>query len=279
MTEPDCYRTQRVFKSPILTSFEEDEPAKKKGDILQRRTAPRVSSLKPNHFKVLLIKAKFFEVPLLLANTSSVAGESADPKMEAFLEKAEKVKAEMASIRNSLTTIEAANKKSKFLRKPDALKAIRSQINRTLSPFSRGPKPSKLVWSRRILPLLQIAATSHSRQFAARDFLKHSYMRDSIKNQKNRRRKTQRQKKKPQEKTKKKEKKWRKTKKKKAAKYLAVMKTRGSGRGLGESASSCGNSVGEASLMKGDEHISEITLACYRRSKISVKCCCRDTLT
>ena len=49
--------------------------------------------------------------------------------MEAFLEKAEKVKAEMASIRNILTTIEAANKKSKSLRKPDALKAIRSRIN------------------------------------------------------------------------------------------------------------------------------------------------------
>jgi len=58
-----------------------------------------------------------------------MAGESADPKMEAFLEEAEKVKAEMASIRDILTTIEAANEESKSLHKPDALKAVRSRIN------------------------------------------------------------------------------------------------------------------------------------------------------
>lgn len=58
-----------------------------------------------------------------------MAGENADPKMEAFLEEAEKVKAEISSIRDTLTTLEAANEQSKSLHKPDALKALRAQIN------------------------------------------------------------------------------------------------------------------------------------------------------
>ncbi|KAJ8446432.1 hypothetical protein Cgig2_019325 [Carnegiea gigantea] len=58
-----------------------------------------------------------------------MAGENADPKMDAFLEEAEKVKAEISSIRDTLTALEAANEQSKSLHKPDALKALRARIN------------------------------------------------------------------------------------------------------------------------------------------------------
>ncbi|XP_074281602.1 syntaxin-related protein KNOLLE-like [Silene latifolia] len=56
-------------------------------------------------------------------------GANLDPKMEAFLEEAEKVKAEMSSISDILMGIEAANSESKSLHKADALKAVRGRIN------------------------------------------------------------------------------------------------------------------------------------------------------
>lgn len=52
-----------------------------------------------------------------------------DPKMEAFLEEAEKVKAEIGSIEDTLKTLEASNEESKSLHKPEALKALRSRIS------------------------------------------------------------------------------------------------------------------------------------------------------
>ncbi|KAK9724860.1 hypothetical protein RND81_05G103600 [Saponaria officinalis] len=58
-----------------------------------------------------------------------IGGPNSDPKMEAFLEEAEKVKVEIASISDVLTTLEAANEESKSLHKPDALKALRGRIN------------------------------------------------------------------------------------------------------------------------------------------------------
>lgn len=58
-----------------------------------------------------------------------MGGANVDPKMEEFLEEAEKVKAEMSSIQDILTTLEAANEESKSLHKPEALKALRGRIN------------------------------------------------------------------------------------------------------------------------------------------------------
>lgn len=58
-----------------------------------------------------------------------MGGPNSDPKMEAFLEEAEKVKAEMAAIGDILITLEASNEESKSLHKPDALKALRGRIN------------------------------------------------------------------------------------------------------------------------------------------------------
>ena len=57
--------------------------------------------------------------------------EIADPKMETFLEKAEKVKAEMT------------NEKSKSLHKPDALKTIRSRINSDIVTVLKRTKAMK----------------------------------------------------------------------------------------------------------------------------------------
>ncbi|KAL2921714.1 Syntaxin-related protein KNOLLE [Bienertia sinuspersici] len=58
-----------------------------------------------------------------------LGGGKLDPKMEAFLEEAEKVKEEMASIKEVLDTLEAANEESKSLHKPEALKALRNRMN------------------------------------------------------------------------------------------------------------------------------------------------------
>ncbi|XP_021763372.1 syntaxin-related protein KNOLLE-like [Chenopodium quinoa] len=58
-----------------------------------------------------------------------MGGANLDPKMEEFLEEAEKVKAEMGLIKDILTTLEAANEESKSLHKPEALKALRGRIN------------------------------------------------------------------------------------------------------------------------------------------------------
>ncbi|XP_074319913.1 syntaxin-related protein KNOLLE-like [Silene latifolia] len=58
-----------------------------------------------------------------------IGGSNSDPKMEAFLEEAEKVKTEMALIQDILMTLESANEESKSLHKPEALKALRGKIN------------------------------------------------------------------------------------------------------------------------------------------------------
>ncbi|GAB4836757.1 hypothetical protein Ancab_001669 [Ancistrocladus abbreviatus] len=55
--------------------------------------------------------------------------QSTDPKMELFLEEAEKVKAEMGAIREILGRLEAENEESKSLHKPEALRSLRSKIN------------------------------------------------------------------------------------------------------------------------------------------------------
>uniref|UniRef100_A0A7C9CG89 t-SNARE coiled-coil homology domain-containing protein n=1 Tax=Opuntia streptacantha TaxID=393608 RepID=A0A7C9CG89_OPUST len=84
-----------------------------------------------------------------------------DPKMEAFLEEAERVKAEMASIRDILTTLEAANEESKSLHKPDALKALRGRINADIVTVL---KKTKAIKAR--LELMDSAA-AHNRRLSA----------------------------------------------------------------------------------------------------------------
>ncbi|XP_057547149.1 syntaxin-related protein KNOLLE [Amaranthus tricolor] len=70
-------------------------------------------------------------------------GGKSDPKMEAFLEEAEKVKAEMASIKDILITLEASNEESKSLHKPEALKALRGRINADVVTVLRKAKAIK----------------------------------------------------------------------------------------------------------------------------------------
>ncbi|GAB2265448.1 hypothetical protein Dimus_000503 [Dionaea muscipula] len=53
----------------------------------------------------------------------------ADPKMELFLEEAEKVQLEMASIKDTLSWLDGAIQESKLLPKTDALRSLRSRIN------------------------------------------------------------------------------------------------------------------------------------------------------
>ncbi|KNA12832.1 hypothetical protein SOVF_122350, partial [Spinacia oleracea] len=58
-----------------------------------------------------------------------IGGANRDPKMEEFLEEAEKVKTEIGLIKEVLITLEVANEESKSLHKPEALKALRGRIN------------------------------------------------------------------------------------------------------------------------------------------------------
>ena len=52
-----------------------------------------------------------------------------DTDMGLFLEEAEKVKAEMGSLRDILGRLQQANEESKSLHKPEALKVLRARIN------------------------------------------------------------------------------------------------------------------------------------------------------
>ncbi|GMH13385.1 hypothetical protein Nepgr_015226 [Nepenthes gracilis] len=71
-----------------------------------------------------LKKAAVKDIEMGMAETQST-----DPKLELFLEEAERVKGEMEAIRNILVRLEAANEESKSLHKPDAFRSLRSQIN------------------------------------------------------------------------------------------------------------------------------------------------------
>ncbi|KAL8159880.1 hypothetical protein V2J09_001417 [Rumex salicifolius] len=58
-----------------------------------------------------------------------VGAPTADPKMELFLEEAEKVKSEMTAIREALSRLQSSHEESKSIHKQEALKSLRAKMN------------------------------------------------------------------------------------------------------------------------------------------------------
>lgn len=78
-----------------------------------------------------LKKAAMKDIDLEAGNLemSSSAATAMDTDLGLFLQEAEKVKQEMASLREILAKLHQANEESKFLHKSDALKSLRNRIN------------------------------------------------------------------------------------------------------------------------------------------------------